>query len=89
MPKVRINGVCCFPKGTSKFDRDIVQKIIDIKDCEQKLVEIKQEIRDTRTVLLNLQARQITLEDTIRKEQDELFDLYDDKVFRCTVAFNR
>ena len=88
MPKVG-NGEIHFPKGMSKIDKGIVQKIIDIKDCEKKLLEVKQEICSTRKVLLNLQTLQGTLEDTIRKEQDELFDLYDDKVFRCTVAFNR
>ena len=89
MPKVGTYGILHFPKGMSKLDKCIVQKIIDIKDCEKKLLEIKQEIRNTHTALLNLQARQKNLEDTIRKEQNELFDLYDDKIFRDTVAFNR
>ena len=71
MPKVG-NGKIFFPKGMSRLDRDIVQKIIDIKDCEKKLHEVKAEILNTRTLLLNLQARQENLEDTIRKEQDEL-----------------
>ena len=87
MPKVRINGVCCFPKGTSKLDASIIQK--NIRDCEQNLAEVKQEIRNIHTALLNLQVRQGNLEDTIRKEQDELFELYDNKIFRDTVGFNR
>ena len=89
MPKVGTYGEIHFPKGMSLIDRDIVQKIIDIRDCEKKLLEVKQEILNTRTLLLNLQARQKNLEDTIRKEQNELFKLYDDKIFRDTVAFNR
>ena len=57
MPKVRLAGTpLCFPKGMSRIDRDIVQKIIDIKDCEKKLLEVKQEILNTRTALLNLQT---------------------------------
>lgn len=97
MPKVRLAGApFCFPKGMSLIDRDIVQKIIDIRDCEKNLLEVKknllevnQEILNARTALLNLQARQENLEGTIRKEQNELFKLYDDKIFRDTVAFNR
>lgn len=89
MPKVGTYGEIHFPKGMSLIDRDIVQKIIDIRDCEKKLLEVKQEIRNARTELLNLQARQRTLEEDIRKAQNELFNLYDDKIFKCTVAFNR
>ena len=90
MPKVRLAGApLCFPKGMPKMDKCIVQKIIDIKDCEKKLLEIKGEVLNTRTALLNLQTRQRNLEDAIRKEQDELFKLYDDKILRDTVGFNR
>lgn len=89
MPKVGTYGEIHFPKGMSTIDKHIVQKIIDIRDCEKKLLEVKAEILNTRTLLLNLQARQKKLEDTISKEQDELFELYDDKIFNSTVAFNR
>ena len=89
MPKVGTYGILHFPKGMSQIDKGIVQKIFDIREYEKKLLEVKGEVLNTRAALLNLQTRQRNLEDAIRKEQDELFDLYDDKVFRCTVAFNR
>ena len=89
MSKVGTYGIIHFPKGMSTLDKGIVQKIIDIRNHEKKLMEVNQEIIDSRKTLLNLQARQKILEERIRTEQDELFKLYDDKVFKCTVAFNR
>ena len=89
MPKVGTYGEIHFPKGMTRLDQEIVKKVINIKDCEKKVVEINQEIHNARAVILNLQTRQRNLEATIRRVQNELFDLYDDKVFRDTVAFNR
>ena len=89
MPKVGTVGIIHFPKGMSRLDQAIVKKIFDIRKTERKLLEIKQEIIDSRKLLLNLQARQKILEDRISENQDELFKMYDDKLCRDTVAFNR
>ena len=90
MPKVRLAGApLCFPKGMSLTDRDIVQKIIDIRDCELKLIDTEKEILRTEKEKMNLQARKSVLETKIHQMQDELFKLYDDKILRDTVGFNR
>ena len=90
MPKVRLAGApLCFPKGMSLTDRDIVQKIIDIRDCELKLIDTEKEILRTEKEKMNLHTHKRTLDAIIREKQGELFKLYDDKILRDTVRFNR
>ena len=90
MPKVRLLGTPFFlPKGTSQVDGNIIQKIIDIRDCELKLIDTEKEILRTEKEKMNLQALKRTLETKIHQMQDELFKLYDDKILRDTVGFNR
>ena len=90
MPKVRLTGTpFSLPKGTSQVDGNIIQKIIDIRDYELKLIDTEKEILCTEREKMNLQARKRTLETKIHQMQDELFKLYDDKILHCTVGFNR
>ena len=90
MPKVRMLGTPFFlPKGMSQVDGNIIQKIIDIRECELKLIDTEKEILRTEKEKMNLRAREQYLKETIRQEQDALFKLYDDKILYCTVGFNR
>lgn len=88
MPKVS-DGKLCFPKRMSTLDKNIVQKVWDIRKSEKELKSIELEKISHQQELLNLQARQRELESSIRKNHDELLKLYDEKIWRDTVAFNR
>lgn len=89
MPKVRSDGELYFPKRMSTLDKNIVQKVWEIRKSEKELKSIELEKISRQQELLNLQARQRELESSIRKNHDELLKLYDDKIWRDTVAFNR
>ena len=90
MSKVRMLGTpFSLPKGTSQVDGNIIKKILDIRDYELQQLNVQEEILNAEKTIRNLRAREQYLKETIRQEQDELFKLYDDKILRDTVGFNR
>lgn len=90
MPKCKCAGdPVYFPKRMPQIDRDIITKVIEVRNAEKSLLFCESEILQTRKQILNLEARKREIEKNISTLRDELLKLYDDKIWKGTVCCNR